>query len=1028
MLRFKLHVKFLVLVLGSLIVLLGALSYGVVRREAGLLARKAEEKQHALAFAIFSNLKNNMMGGTPRSTLELMNSLRGAHGLVRLETLRKDGSPAFGVRGGRFTVPRLDEAYATGKEISFQEIGSPPLHTILYPLKNEEACMACHSRQKSILGVLLISLSLEDAVKEIQTSTRRLTLFLSILVLMIGGMLYVALRKIVLQPLAILHDGAERIGRGEFEHRIALSTNDEIQDLAQTFNVTAGRLEESRRGLELRIRERTAQLSESVAEVEEKARRLYEYSRDMATISRLSTRVFNAEQPLDKLLDWFMRAVSRGLGYQRALLCLVDRKRAWLEVKRDTGLGGLLRISSQSLSSGDAFAGLVRSGKEAFIEDAFRDPVFSPSLTGSAETCSLHIIPILTGTRNKLCWQVKNCISSECPAYKVENMPCWLVKNTRCGNALIESYGDKLAYCMSCEVFPVLGVLVVAARPGRSPRKRANSVLRILAADMGAALENHRLHSDNRQLVRELLELHNVTAAALAELSLEGTLEAFTDSAMKFAGLDACNFWLLSSDGRELVHKAGGCLDDEEDADACPKQVPVDEGALGQAFTRGRIITEYSRSTDTLSRIAAVRGYPALLAVPLTAGGRPIGVLSVHKKSTTPFLDTEIAAFMLLANHAAMAINVCLLNEELKNQNRELVRSGSLMAGLLASMSSGVMLLDGNGTVKLLNQAGAAILHARPEEMLQRRLTDLFPDTAAFLKPSSGPSQELVLLTRDGADIPIGFSSTDYSGAAGVREGIIVVFRDLTEIKALQAEVLNKERFAAMGRVVAGAAHEIRNPLFGISAIGQIFERELTNPTHLELTRALLSETRRLNQLVEELLVYGRPMKLSLGWCDLMGLWEEVIGMHRDEIEKKGIRLSGDLDIGHTLAYLDVNQIRQVFLNLLRNAVDATPAGGEITIRLLLEDRYIIFKVADTGTGIPAENLDKVFDLFFTTKPKGTGLGLAICRKIVEDHGGGIAIESRTRDWLEERKGTTVTVKLPYRGRTEQQDPPSAKA
>ena len=125
-------------------------------------------------------------------------------------------------------------------------------------------------------------------------------------------------------------------------------------------------------------------------------------------------------------------------------------------------------------------------------------------------------------------------------------------------------------------------------------------------------------------------------------------------------------------------------------------------------------------------------------------------------------------------------------------------------------------------------------------------------------------------------------------------------------IKVLQTEVLNKERFAAMGRVVAGVAHEIRNPLFGISSIGQIFERELVDPAHRELAHALLSETKRLNQLVEELLVYGRPMKLMPGWCDLLELWQEVIGMHRDEIGKKGIKISCGLDISFTFTIFSV--------------------------------------------------------------------------------------------------------------------------
>ncbi len=891
MLQIRLHAKFLVLVLGSLSIFLGLLSYALVQRESNILAQKADEEQHVLAFTVLSDLKQSMLKGEPRRTLELMDGIRGTYGLVRLQVVRSDGSPAFGITGGSLVaMPQIDRVIKTGEEVSFQENGNVPLRTILYPLKNEGRCNKCHGRQKNILGVLLVSLSLENAVKEIQESKRNLTFSLTALILMIGSMLYFAIRKVILSPLTILHEGVERFGRGEFEHRVSLSTNDEIQDLARSFNAMAGRIEESYSGLENKIRERTAQLSVAMEEVEDKARRLYEFSRDMASVSRLSTKVFNAEQSLEQLLDQFMWAIDRGLGYKQSLLCLVDRNRVRLDVKRDSGLGAMLGITSQALAGDSPFAALVRTGRELYVHDAGRDPVFNrPQQSVASETRGLYVIPILNGTRNKMCWREKNCIRADCPAYKREDELCWLVDNTLCGNALIESYHNKLAYCMTCEVFPVLGVLVVGARPGRPFRRRDVSVLRILAAEMGAALENHRLYGDNRQVVKELLELHKVTALALAELSLDRTLEAFTDSALKFSGLDTCNFWLLSDDGRELIYKAGGCLG--PDPGPGPERIPLDAGVLGRAFKQNAIITEYYEVfTDPtpLGNAMAAQGLPSLLAVPLKTEGRPLGVFTVHKKSTAPFLETEIAAFMLFANHAAMAINVCLLSEELKSQNRELARNINLREGILTSMSSGVMLLDMTGTVELINQAGAEILHSRPAEVMNRRLTDLFPQAAAFLASSVGPYQEVEIERQDGASVPIGFSSAYCRAVSGEREGIIVVYRDLTEIKVLQTEVLNKERFAAMGRMVAGVAHEIRNPLFGISSIGQIFERELMDPAHRELARALLSETKRLNQLVEELLVYGRPMKLVPGWCDLLELWEEVIGMHRDEIDGKG--------------------------------------------------------------------------------------------------------------------------------------------
>ncbi len=1019
MYRLKLQAKFLGLVLGSLVVFFCVLSYVIVQREAGLLDKKGVEKQRIIAYAIFTDLKKSMISGRPRSTLDLMRSLKGRHGLVRLETLRRNGSPAFGIKGSRYALPQIETAFNTGLEIAYHEHEPLPLHTILFPLKNDKDCRSCHSGSGETLGVIMLSLSRDDIIAEISRSRRNLIAILSLLTLLVGGVLYIVIRKVILTPLAALHEGAELLGSGNMSHRISVNTNDEMQGLAGAMNIMAGRLEEMHSGLESRIRERTLQLYDAVVEVKDKARRLFYYSRDMAAISRLSTKIFNAELSMNDLLDRFMWSITRGLGYKRTMLCLVDRKRAWLDIKREAGMNELLKFNSQPLSGNDPLARLVRTSRVVLIDDITKDAEYGLEIRpGIHAPLSLYVIPILSRRHSKKCWQIKSCIKTDCPAYRSGSDSCWLVKDTLCGNILAESFGDKLTYCMTCQVFPVVGVLLVTNEPQRRAQRNRNvGVLRILASEMGAALENQELHERNQQMVKELLELHRVTAVALSDLSLGKALEAFTDSTLKFSGLDACNFWLASDNGRELIRKAGGCtLSDAEDD--CPERLPVDSGLIGLAFNRNNIVVEYNaplRDATLLGPALARHDLNAILAVPLRTESRPIGVFSVHKKSNAPFLETEIAAFMLLANQAAMAINVCVLSEELKGQNRELVRSTNLMSGMLASMSSGVMLLDMNGMVRLINHQGAGILGLRRDDILNRRLTDFFHETEAFVRSDIGPYQEMEILMPDGKNLPVGFSSAYYNGASGEPEGVIVVYRDLTEIKALQAELLNKERFAAMGRVVAGAAHEIRNPLFGISTIGQIFEKELKRPAHQELVRALLSETRRLNQLVEELLIYGRPMKLNLQQCDLRLLWEEVLEMHGRELELRRIRVTGDYGLRHPVAYLDSHQIKQVFLNILRNSIDAMPGGGDINIRLLIEDKFIIFRIVDTGAGIPQENMDKVFDLFFTTKPKGTGLGLAICKKIVEDHGGEIRLAS------DPGKGASVTIRLPYRPITDRQ-------
>jgi signal transduction histidine kinase/HAMP domain-containing protein len=1004
MVRISLHTKFLALILGTLVFFLAILSLIIVQREANLLADKIEEQQHVIAATLFSQLKSNMLKGTPRSTIELLTNLQGKHGLVQVSILRRDGNPAFGMIGKFADTSRLEGVFATGEDTSYQEDWPDPRHTILFPLRNDQECRSCHQRDGDVLGVLRITLSRKEALEEIQSGSRQLAATLLLLAALVGVVLYAVIRSVVLKPLAALQAGAVRIGGGDLNHRIAVKSRDELHDLASAFNVMAERLEESHAGLEDRIRERTAQVHAAMEDAKDKASRLYAYARDMATVSRLSTRVFSAEITLDALLDSVVWGVTRGLGYHRAAVCLIDRKRVWLDVKRNIGMAEEFAPErGLSLLADDPLARAIRTGA----------PV---KLAGNGGGM-MYVIPLLSRKHGSPCHEIMSCVKTDCPAYAATDTPCWLTKNTQCGSALRESYADQLAFCMTCRVFPVLGALVVDTVSNRHvPRGRNLGVLRILAAETAAALENLRLHEANQRMVGELLELHGVTAAALSELSLSRAVEAFTESAMKFSGLDACTFWLVSTDGTELLRAAGGCLDPDESLDGCPERLPIEGSLIGRAFKQGNsfvIDTNVEQNDPTDFAAAAARhGLHSLLAIPIRSEEGPRGVLAIHKKGTTPFLETEITAFMLLANQASLAVNVCILNEELKNQNSELARQSSLLGGILSNMSSGIMLLDATGRVSFVNQLGAAILRSRREELLGRNLFEQLPETSVFAEADTGVYRELDVLAADGSRVPVGFSSASYLGTSAEHEGTIVVYRDLSEIRALQKELLGKERFAAVGRVVAGVAHEIRNPLFGISSVGQILARQVADPGHQELIRALLAETGRMNQLVEELLMYGRPMQLQREECDLAKIWDDVLVMHREELDQRGIRLDGDLHARKISAFVDRHQIRQVFLNVFRNAVDAMPNGGELGIRFLLGSRFVVLQITDTGGGIPAELQEKIFDLFFTTKPKGTGLGLGICRKIVQDHGGDMGVDSV------EGKGTAVTIRLPYGGDT----------
>ncbi len=356
------------------------------------------------------------------------------------------------------------------------------------------------------------------------------------------------------------------------------------------------------------------------------------------------------------------------------------------------------------------------------------------------------------------------------------------------------------------------------------------------------------------------------------------------------------------------------------------------------------------------------------------------------------------------------------LGRRMEARTEELFRSERLTEGIITHLASGLMVTDQGGAITLINPQGALALRCQAEELLGRKLTDLFSDAGELLEVRGASSQrELELILRDGSTIPLGFNNSYLTDAQDNREGVIVVFRDLSEIKQLQAELRHKDRFAAIGQVVAGVAHEIRNPLFGITSGAEILKREVDfTPAHRDLVEAMFSETQRLNALVSDLLLFGGPSRLERQTTDFHQLLDATCHLYVGEVRERSIHLQKTYDPHLPAVFADQNKLKQVILNLLKNALEATPPGGTITVETRLHRKgetgeQVEMFISNTGSGIPAEDQGRIFDLFFTTKPRGTGLGLPICRRIVEDHGGSITAESQPS------QGTTFTVRLPLK-------------
>jgi signal transduction histidine kinase len=229
------------------------------------------------------------------------------------------------------------------------------------------------------------------------------------------------------------------------------------------------------------------------------------------------------------------------------------------------------------------------------------------------------------------------------------------------------------------------------------------------------------------------------------------------------------------------------------------------------------------------------------------------------------------------------------------------------------------------------------------------------------------------------------------------------------ERSSLVQRVEHKRRLEAIGEVAAGVAHELRNPLFGISSAAQLLRfRAREDPVVEKNVGRILREVERLNRIATELLEFGRPRSLSLKPADPDAIWDDVLENQRGRLESRSVQLQRTRAEPPARCFVDVEQIAQVLVNVLFNAIDAAPEASDLTlVSATLPTGGWRCRLTNGGDPIPPDVLRRAFELFFSTKPGGTGIGLALCQRIVEEHHGSISLESGPE------AGTTVTIALP---------------
>lgn len=353
---------------------------------------------------------------------------------------------------------------------------------------------------------------------------------------------------------------------------------------------------------------------------------------------------------------------------------------------------------------------------------------------------------------------------------------------------------------------------------------------------------------------------------------------------------------------------------------------------------------------------------------------------------------------------------------KLEERAIQLINIQDYTQSILRSITSGVLTVGPDGSVTTVNPAAERMLGISEYDIVPKPIGSVFRDDGGLSgdveKVLSGrlplTLHELKLVTRGGRSVDVQASTSRMRAVGGRILGAVVTIEDVSEIKALTEQLIRADRLAAMGELTAGVAHEVRNPLGVIRASVQLLEDANCDPsrTH-EAADVIKQEIDRLDRVIKALLDFGRPSKPTFVRTDVGSVIEDVLLFTLRFAHQSDVTIEQKVAQDIPVVVADPDQLKQVFLNLVTNAVQSMEeTGGKIVIETESDGDFVYVSIADTGPGIPASSLGKVFDPFFSTRDAGTGLGLTIVHRIIDQHDGHIEVGSGP-------EGTVFRVSLP---------------
>jgi two-component system sensor histidine kinase PilS (NtrC family) len=364
-------------------------------------------------------------------------------------------------------------------------------------------------------------------------------------------------------------------------------------------------------------------------------------------------------------------------------------------------------------------------------------------------------------------------------------------------------------------------------------------------------------------------------------------------------------------------------------------------------------------------------------------------------KALLVIILVNLFAYLAVAHlSSALAAKLRQAGMELEDKSGELLSLQALHENVVHSIRSGLITTDIEGRITLVNAPGQKLLERTTSSIYGRYVSELFLDRLPNLEGSSAQG-EVRGLTPAGMEKTFGVTVTELVVPGPGTIGYVYTFEDRTELRRLEREIRMRDRLAAVGRLAAGIAHEIRNPLASIAgSIKVLSQISPFNEEQRTLVDIITRESSRLNSIISDFLAYSREKSYKFSRADILPLLEDTLVLLSNRAHLSELRIERNYAVEHAFAALDPDRMKQVFWNLLENAVRAVGEKGTISVSVEPTADHWRISIRDSGPGIPANMIEKIFEPFQTNFEGGTGLGLAIVYQIIQAHGAAISVHS----------------------------------